>query len=89
MRDRDHAGGAIHRGTEIVAIALLRLTGVEPRAHQQRTRRPPRLRSQSALRLHRGAQRICSRPEHRMEAVAPHLDHMTAVRRIALPMISS
>ena len=69
----------IDRGTEVVVIALVRLTGVKSDAQAQRERL--RLRDERPLNHHRCSDRLTRRSERRCERVARPREHDTGSTR--------
>ena len=75
VADRHDAGGAIHRRPEIVAVALLHLTGMHAHPHSNQ-----RMVSERCLRLDRSIDRIMGPRKRRREPIAARGEHVAAVR---------
>ena len=72
-RERPQPGGAVERGAEVVAVALVRLAGVERDPHAQARARRATRRRQRLAQLGGAGDRVGGAPEH-------------GERRVALPL---
>lgn len=86
LRDEDlpavaechQTGGAVERRAEVVAVARFGVARVHAHPHAQRAGGAPLPLAERELAVHRRAERGTGRREHREDAVAGRLDHMTA-----------
>jgi hypothetical protein len=85
MRDAHEPCRTVHLAAEIVAIAVFRLTSVDPDSHPQGLHVLIAFSRKFALHRDRRIQRLVRRPKHRVNPIARRLDHMAAVRRHRLP----
>ena len=81
VRNRHQPRRAIHRRTEVVAVTQFRAAGVQTDARPQRFAQRPVLVAERAPRRDRGADRVVSGRERRVDAVAPALDQVSVERR--------
>ena len=81
VRDRHQPRRTVHRRAVVVAVAQLRLAGVQAHPHPQRRRSAPTLRRAArAARRPRRRPRRDARRERGVDAVAGRLDDVAAVR---------
>ena len=77
MTGRHDASGSVHRRPEVVTITAFRLADVNPHAHPQRPRRPPRFGTQGFLRLEGEGHCITDRVEDGNQAVPGRLENLS------------
>ena len=79
MPGRHHPGGPVQHRTEIVAVALLGLTGGDTHPHPQRHGRRPRPHPQRPLGVDRGVDRRRGPGERHRQPVPPSRKHIPVV----------
>jgi hypothetical protein len=70
LRERTDPSGAIHRGSEVVAVALVRLSGVDRDPHPQRDVVAPTFGLERAIEIDRGCDGVGRAAEDRKRCVA-------------------
>lgn len=79
VADREQTSDAVHRGTEVVAIAFVSRSGVNRRSHLQPADRRKVLRRRRALRGEDCRHRIFRAGERGAERIAEGLEDITSV----------
>src|SRR5579872_1640107 len=79
VTDREQARDPVDRRSEIVAVAFLRVTGVDGDAHGQPVDRAPIFLRKRALRLERGCYRRRRRREYSAKGVSNRLENVSTV----------